>query len=275
MKLFSVLILIGIILSNSSCRKASSEIPAFIQCDSALVAPSNFGVANSGIYGLYITVGNDVRGTWQFPFKMPILSEGVNSLLVTPVVRYNNLSSLFIKYEFFKSKIIPLSLVKGQTVDTNFTFEYETAVSMPMNEDMELGINFSNATASSNARNGLQCMKMIANSTTVDSSATAFYSKQVSFDIQKKYVMEFDYYMPSGILAPTIAYTDSKGNTQIAFGDNYLTKNSNWTHVYYDLNPILLTIGNSGLYTPVFILTSPAGVSNSEVYLDNIRILEK
>lgn len=270
------LLLLGIIAQMFvGCRKAATEIPFYLKCDSARVAPTTLGIANSGIYGLYITIENDIRGTWQMPFKMPILKDGLKRMVVSPVVKINNLSTRFLAYPFYNSKLVDVNMVREKTLDTVFDFEYATGITMLANEEMESTTNFSASTKSSLSRNGNGSMLMKADFSSVDSSATAYYFKQLPFNFEKTTFLEFDYYMPEGILAPALAYTDINGNPKVMFGESYLNKNSGWVHVYYNYTYLIDRIGKSGLYTPIFILTMPKGSINATAYLDNVRILEK
>ncbi|MBL7790440.1 MAG: hypothetical protein JNL75_11480 [Chitinophagales bacterium] len=270
------LLLLGIIAQMFvGCRKAATEIPFYLKCDSARVAPTTLGIANSGIYGLYITIENDIRGTWQMPFKMPILKDGLKRMVVSPVVKINNLSTRFLAYPFYSTKLVDVNMVREKTLDTVFDFEYATGITMLANEEMESATNFSASTKSSLSRNGNGSMLMKADFSSVDSSATAYYFKQLPFNFEKTTFLEFDYYMPEGILAPALAYTDINGNPKVMFGESYLNKNSSWVHVYYNYTYLIDRIGKSGLYTPIFILTMPKGSINATAYLDNVRILEK
>jgi hypothetical protein len=272
---FRILALVLAVHLFIGCRKAASEIPFYLKCDSALIAPSTLGIANSGIYGLYITVENDIRGTWQMPFTMPIIKDGLKQMVITPVVKINNLSTRFLAYPLYNVKLADINMVRGKTLDTVFTFEYASGVNMIANDEMESVTNFSATTKSSLARNGNGSMMMYADFTSVDSSATAFYYKQLPFNFEKTTFLEFDYYMPEGILAPALAYTDASGNPRLMFGESYLNENSGWVHVYYNYTYLIDRIGKTGLYTPIFILTMPKGKTSARAYLDNVRILEK
>jgi hypothetical protein len=276
LKISSSLIILGLfIFFTQSCRKAASEIPFYFKCDSATVTPGGFGIANTGIYGLYVSVESDVRGRWQLPFNMPILKDGLKTMVVTPMVKVNNLSTRFIDYPLLSSKLLGVNMVRGNFLDTILSFDYATGVSLILNDDMESTLNFSASTKSSVARNGSFSMLLQADFTSVDSSATSFFNKPLAFNFEKTTFLEFDYYMPEGILAPALAYTDASGNTRLMFGESYLNKNSNWTHVYFNYTYIIDRIGKTGLFTPVFIITPPKGSSASRAYIDNVRILEK
>lgn len=276
LKISFSLVLLGLsIFFNQSCRKAASDIPFYLKCDSATVAPGSFGIANTGIYGLYITVESDDRGRWQLPFNMPILKDGLKTMVVTPMVKMNNLSTRFVDYPLLNPKLVDVNMVRGKTLDTILSFDYATGVSLILNEDMESALNFSASTKSAVARNGSSSMMLQADFTSIDSSATSFFNKPLAFNFEKTTFLEFDYYMPEGILAPALAYTDASGNTKLMFGESYLNKNTNWTHVYFNYTYIIDRIGKSGLFTPVFIITPPKGVTGSIAYIDNVRILEK
>ena len=276
LKISSSLIILGLfIFFTQSCRKAASEIPFYFKCDSATVSPGGFGIANAGIYGLYVSVESDVRGRWQLPFNMPILKDGLKTMVVTPMVKVNNLSTRFIDYPLLSSKLVGVNMVRGSFLDTILSFDYATGVSLILNDEMESTLNFSASTKSSVARNGSSSMLLQADFTSVDSSATSFFNKPLAFNFEKTTFLEFDYYMPEGILAPALAYTDASGNTRLMFGESYLNKNSNWTHVYFNYTYIIDRIGKTGLFTPVFIITPPKGSSASRAYIDNVRVLEK
>ena len=273
--LFRILILGIFFHTFISCRKAATEIPFYLNCDSAIISPSALGIANSGIYGLYVTVDADVRGTWQMPFKMPILFEGLKSVYIEPVVKENNLSTRFFTYPLYSPKLVNINMTNGKSLDTVFSFDYASGVSLIANEDMEVNTNFSSSKKVNIARNGSGSMELIANNTTVDSSAEAFYYKQLPFNLEKTTFLEFDYYMPAGVLAPALAYTDGSGNTKLSYGESYLNKNTGWTHVYFNYSFIINKIGKTGLFTPVFILITQNGVPSASAYIDNLRILEK
>lgn len=274
MKWFSTLFIYIIYLNFNSCTKASSEYPAYLKCDSARLMPNVYGEPNSNIFGLHVAVGTDNRGVWQMPFKMPILNEGINSVVISPVIKVNDLSTLFVTYPFYKIKNVDLNLIKSATIDTIFTFEYIDSMKITMNETMDVKTNFSSSELSSFARNGANSMMLKADPSTLDSSATAFYFKPINFNPAETSYMELDYYMASGVIGVGLAYTDAAGVTKIAVGGNYLVPHSQWTHVYFDLNPILAKITTTQ-FTPVFILIPEKGASNSKAYIDNIKILVK
>ena len=275
MKGHSIVFALILILGSIGCRKASEGIPAYLKCDSARVISTLTAETNSQIYGLQVSLGTDNRGTWQMPFKMPILYEGSRDVLVSPVVKVNNLSTLFISYPFYKIKNINLNFVKDVVVDTILTFEYVDSVRLLMSENFETNTNFNTpAERSSDARNGNYSLKLAADFTSKDSSATSFYYKPINIELYKTVYMEFDYKMPEGILAPVLAYTDINGNIQISLGQSYLTASTGWTHVYWDLTT-QASRSFDGKLTPVFILTPAKGGINSVAFIDNIKIIQK
>jgi len=217
----------------------------------------------------------DVRGRWQMPFVMPILKDGLKTMFVAPVVKVNNLSTRFIDYPLLSPKLVDVNMVRGNTLDTILSFDYASDVKLILNNDMESLTNFSATTQNTLSRNGSFSMRLQADFASVDSSATSFFMKPLAFNYEKTTFLEFDYYMPEGILAPALAYTDAGGNTKLMFGESFLNKNTSWVHVYFNYTYIIDRIGKTGLYTPVFIITPPKGASNAIAYIDNIRILEK
>lgn len=266
--------IIAILASLSSCEKQVDDIPSYLKSDSAAVNDTRFGEPISYIYGLNISVENDARGSWQFPFLMPILKEGVKELFIKPIVKRNNLSTYFDFYPMYKPLIIPMNLEKGKQLDTNLVFEYESSVSSLMLEDMEIRNNFSNSSITSQAYKGKGSLHIHADNTSSDSSATSYYYKAINFDPSKIAYLEFDYYMPEGACAPALSYEDNLNQRRTVFDENYLVPNQKWTHVYWFLTPNIRTYGLAA-YTPTFVLTIRKGASSADIYLDNIKIVEK
>lgn len=95
-------------------------------------------------------------------------------MVVTPMVKVNNLSTRFIDYPLLSSKLVGVNMVRGSFLDTILSFDYATGVSLILNDDMESTLNFSASTKSSVARNGSSSMLLQADFTSVDSSATSF-----------------------------------------------------------------------------------------------------
>ena len=145
---------IGLILLISTflgCSKTSDEVPSYIRVSKTSASSSSLGSMNSNIYALDISVENDARGTWEIPFLMPILKEGNKDLIIKPVIKQNNLSTLFEAYPLYKSKILNLNLIRGVEIDTALNFEYQDSVKIVLDEDMEIKNNFSSSSISSTA----------------------------------------------------------------------------------------------------------------------------
>jgi hypothetical protein len=256
------------------CSKTSNEIPSYLRVNKTTVGSATIGVTNSNIYGLDVTVDNDARGTWQIPFLMPILKDGIKNLVIKPIVKQNNLTTLFEAYPLYKTIVIPINLTRGIEVDTVLHFEYEDSVKATMSEDMEIKNNFSSSSLNSNAANGSFSLNLKADNSTTDSSAVAYYNKPVTMSQTKLVYLEFDYYMPEGAFTPVLTYEDPDGKRITIFSQNFLLPTKTWTHVYWNLTQGIRENGQSQ-YTPCFILTVRKDKTNAEVFIDNIKILEK
>lgn len=256
------------------CSKTSNEIPSYLRVSKSTASSSSLGIPNSNIYGLDISIENDARGTWQVPFLMPILKEGTKNLVIKPIVKQNNLSTLFEAYPLYKLKILPLNLVRGLEIDTPINFEYEDSVKVIMSEDLEIKNNFSSSSQSNIAANGSFSLNIKADVSTSDSSTVAYFNKPISMSQTKLVYLEFDYYMTEGAFTPVLTYEDANSKRIIVFSQNFLLPTKSWTHVYWNLTQGVRENGQSQ-YTPCFILTVRRDKSNAEVFIDNIKILEK
>lgn len=260
--------------SINSCSKATTDYPSYIKSDSSQLKSQRFGDPTSSIYGLQISIGNDDRGSWQFPFLMPVLREGIQPVFCSPIVKINDLSTLLNVYPFYKPMSVDLKLVKSKILDTIINFEYIDSVQLLMQENMEVKTNFNNSDIKPIPRLGLNSMEIKANSSSQDTTTTSFYYKPIVFNPTKTNFLELDYKMSQGALGFGMAYTDANGNISIAIMGNTLQPTTNWKHVYIDLFPMLNRV-QATQYTPVFLLITTNGASQSTAYIDNIKILSK
>lgn len=259
-----------------SCTKdmPNDGIPAYLNVNSSKLVSNIFGEPNSDIYGLSVSVENDNRGILQMPFKVPVLNSGIKSTIFIPYVKKNNLSNNIVKYSMYKPISLDLNYVPKEITDTTLIFQYEDNVKALLVENFEIALNFSSATSSTFAKNGNGSMKIEAITNTKDSILGAYYYKKITFDPYKETYLEFDYFMSSGAFTPSLSYEDANLKPIKLFGGNRLTPNNKWTHVYWHLSP-LVGLAEVNELTLVFFLTPEIDKEKAEVFIDNIRILEK
>jgi len=263
----------------TSCSKdlALDGVPAYLRIDSVTVTGANrLGIISQDIFGVQIDVGAESRGIWQIKSLIPVLQEGDKNLIIYPFIKVNNLSNNFIQYPFLKSNLT-LHNFKSTRVDTIVpSFSYYDDTRVVLIEEFENNSNFSNATVSATAKNGLGSLKIEANNqSTADSSITAVHVSQLVLNPGKEIYLEFDYYMPSGALMPSISFTDANGNIKNLFADNFLKSNKDkgWTHVYWRFSSLVGYANVSKGYVTFSLLKND--VPNGEVYIDNLKLLER
>lgn len=272
---FFMLILCLFLLMSCSKDLALNGVPAYLRIDSVQVSgASRFGIIANDIFGVQIDVGAESRGIWEIKSLIPILQEGDKNLVIAPFVKVNNLSNNFIQYPFLKTSFT-LHSFKSTRVDTIIpSFSYYDDTRVVLIEEFENNSNFSNATVSSLAKNGQGSLKIIANNqSTVDSSITSVHVSELSLNPGKEIYLEFDYYMPSGALMPSISFADANGNIKNLFADNFLKSNKGWTHVYWRFSSLVGYANVSKGYVTFSLLKND--VPNGEVYIDNLKLLER
>ncbi len=274
---FKFFVILFLIFLYSSCSKdlALNGIPAYLRIDSVqVIGDARFGVISRDIFGVQIDVGSESRGIWQLNSLIPILQEGDKNLIISPFVKVNNLSNNFIQYPFLRTNLT-LHNFKPTRVDTIVpSFSYFDDTRVVLIEEFENNSNFSNATVSSIAKNGQGSLKIIANNqSTSDSSITSVHVTQLVLNPGKEIYLEFDYYMPSGALMPSISFTDANGNVKNLFADNFLKKNNGWQHVYWRFSSLVGFANVSKGYVSFSLLKDD--VPNGEVYIDNLKLLER
>ena len=272
---FIVVLICASLLSSCSKDLAQNGIPAYLRIDSVQVTgDTRFGVISKDIFGVQLDVGADSRGIWQLKSLIPILNEGDKNLVMYPFVKVNNLSNNFIQYPFltYDARLHNFSPKRVDTVVPKFTYQTDTRVVLI--EEFENNSNFSNATVSSLAKNGLGSLKIVANrQITLDSSTVSVHVSELALNPGKEIYLEFDYYMPSGALMPSISFTDANGNVRNLFADNFLKSNKEWTHVYWRFSSLVGYANVSKGYVSFSLLKND--VPNAEVYIDNLKLLER
>jgi len=74
-------------------------------------------------------------------------------------------------------------------------------------------------------------------------------------------------------LMPSISFTDANGNVRNLFADNFLKSNKEWTHVYWRFSSLVGYANVSKGYVSFSLLKND--VPNAEVYIDNLKLLER
>lgn len=275
LRLFILVVSISIVFLVTSCSKTISEIPAYLKVDSTTVIHPNIVDQTSEIYALKISTGTNDRGSWAIPFQMPNLNLGSNNYLIVPVVKNNNLTTLFEQYPLYSPILIDMKFEAGKIKDTTFRFNYHPSVATILSDGFEQDNKFSASTiTSTQARSGNKSLRLYADSSTPNLTTTAIFNRSISFPLDKKVYLEYDYYMPEGSFSPGLTYEDNQGVKKSIFFDNLQVPNKRWTHVYLMLTEAIRVNGQSS-YTPIFSLTVRNGKQNAEVFIDNIRIFEK
>jgi hypothetical protein len=273
--IFFVVLICASLLSSCSKDLAQNGIPAYLRIDSVQVTgDTRFGVISNDVFGVQIDVGADSRGIWQLKSLIPVLNEGDKNLVMYPYVKVNNLSNNFIQYPFltYDARLHNFSAKRVDTVVPKFTYQTDTRVVLI--EEFENNSNFSNGTVSVISKNGLGSLKIVANrQITADSSTVSVHVSELALNPGKEIYLEFDYYMPSGALMPSISFTDANGSVRNLFADNFLKSNSGWQHVYWRFSSLVGYANVSKGYVSFSLLKND--VPNGEVYIDNLKLLER
>ncbi len=272
---FYLLIISLYLLQSCSKDLAQNGIPSYLRIDSVqVIGESKFGVISKDIFGVQIDVGSESRGIWQLQSLIPVLQEGDKNLVIYPFVKVNNLSNNFIQYPFLRydARLHNFSPKRVDTVVPKFYYQSDTRVVLI--EEFENNSNFSNGTVSAIAKNGLGSLKIVANrQITADSSTISVHVSELLLNPGKEIYLEFDYYMPSGALMPSISFTDANGTVKNLFSDNFLKKNSGWQHVYWRFSSLVGYANVTKGYVSFSLLKND--VPDGEVYIDNLKLLER
>jgi len=262
----------------SSCSKSlpNDGIPAYLYIADSVQTKGTpaFGEQTNRIFDVRVSVGNEDRGIWEIPSLIPILQSGEKDVVIKPYILRNNNTSLHVEYPMLNSIILKNNFVAKKVDTLKLTFEYDTNVVIKLLQTFDNTTNFSNSSLSlTEKRSGLASMHIQVDSSTTDTTTIAQHNAALSLNFGAQIYMEFDFKMTNGTFIPTVAY-DNNGSISYVYGTTRLVNSSEWKHVYWYLSP-QTDYANKGSYYIAFILTPEVGKSKADLYIDNLKVLQK
>lgn len=126
----------------TACKKdiPNGGIPAFIQIDTIKVTTNaNQGSASHHVTDAWIFVDGEPLGAFQLPCKIPVLKEGVHTILVRGGIKMNGISATRIPYPFYQFYQVDTRLTKDSITKISPTITYFPEIQFPYIEDFTSG----------------------------------------------------------------------------------------------------------------------------------------
>jgi hypothetical protein len=273
----------SILLTACDFINPEEPIPAYIQVDSvSVISGAETGSNTHDINDIWVYVDNKLVGTYEIPFKVPVLPIGFQNIALEAGIRENG-QGLFRKvYPFYTSFISDTTLGEAKTIIINPVYHYED-VEVPLLEDFEsLGHRFEKTDASDttlmiiadtlNPNEHWGQIVLDNNRTKADIRSSQLYNLSRT----SKVYLEMDYYCEEELTIGLFAREYSAGTTiDVRYPIMTLYTTNEWKKVYINLTDQIAKTPQAFDYRLFFsvIKSEQTDGDIAEIYLDNIKIL--
>ncbi|MEA1875119.1 MAG: hypothetical protein U9N51_11950 [Bacteroidota bacterium] len=284
-KLLGVLKLSTLFILIQSCDAFDKEepIPAYIQVDSvSVISGAETGSASHDINDIWLYVDNKYIGTYEIPFKVPVLPTGNQNIALETGIRDNGLGEFRAVYPFYTSFSMDTILPEAGTLHFNPVYEYE-AVNLPLLEDFEgLGNSFEKTpnsdttmmtvsdSISFEGHSGL--IVLDAERTVVDLITSQLYT----LPRDRKVYLEMDYYCEE-LLDVGLFGQQFDGNSviEVRYPVLKLYRTTEWRKIYINLTDQIARSPYANQYRVFFSAekTDETEGRIAKIYLDNIKMI--
>ena len=274
-KLYSLVLILGIIFNSCSKESYESQVPAYISIDQITLTTNLVaeGSASSNITDAWVYINDDLVGVYELPATFPVIKEGLVNLKVYAGIKDNGIAASRARYLLYAPYSEQINLVKGETVKIIPQVSYDVGAKFTWLEDFE------NAS--------LSFLYSTINKTTTDVKE-GIYSGRVylttTMDFFEATSVGFTNLPNSG--TPIYLELDFKTNEPLLIGvyldtDQYsmmtLNVTSTWKKIYINLTDIINSKPNAAEVKVFFgvkeTTTSPFVSTNPEILLDNIKLV--
>ncbi len=279
-----ILLICMLALGIQSCDTKEEPIPAYIQVDSiSLSTSSEYGSNSQDINDLWVYVDNKYIGTYEIPFKIPVLPTGDVNVALETGIRDNGQGLFRVIYPFYNSFSMDTLLPEAGVIKLYPEYEYETHCLIPMLEDFEgLGNSFEKTP---NSDTSLM--------TVMDSMSFEDHSGYIALDAERtqvdirtsltydlprdsKVYLEIDYYCEENLTVGLFGLEVSDGAyVDVRYPILTLTPTDNWRKVYVNLTDQIANSPYSSAYRVFFSAekTEKTEGTTARIYLDNIKLI--
>ncbi len=135
-----IILICTVFLGFSSCDiiNPSEEIPAYLEVNSfTFTGLSGEGTLEHDIRDAWLVLDNNSLGVFELPLRIPILDLGEGSLTVFPGIRENGINTNPQINPFMKPFIVDVNFIETETVVVNPSTSYESDVKFRALDEFE------------------------------------------------------------------------------------------------------------------------------------------
>jgi hypothetical protein len=282
---FFVLLSFGL----SSCVK-NNPLPVWLEINNWTLSTNPNSVNSPGALthnfsDVWVYVDGKVIGVFEVPCKIPVLASGNCKVSLYPAIKNNGMASTKKIYPFAEPFETTLQMTAGETYVFNPVTRYDINTEFWIEDFESNSIKIEKETVNSSPNLNLQ----IQNNPTVGNWGNYGHLSLNTIDSLWIGVMpalalpksgaevylEFDYKNTSSILTGMIELqlgggtADHGGYTAI----RQKLEELQWKKIYIDLKDVVSNTPNGYSYRQYLRMSLDSGLSSSDVYIDNIKVI--
>ena len=278
-------ILLFLVVLISSCIK-NNENPSWIYIDSWELQSNKTnkeGILTQNFTNAYVLIDDKIIGFFELPVKLPILSDGNKKIEIYPVILNNGISATKKVYPFCESYLINLSLIRNKTVIIKPTTRYYTNTQFWIEDFEDAGVkietdsNYPDVFSIDNTDSILKYGASYGHIhlTNNNPSWYGYTNSKISLPKNGRDVyLEIDYMnsnsLLTGVLSTDINGTKTNPNVLLNYQRN---KPYTWKKIYIDLKNIVSSSLTASYFEQYFKADLESGLSESDIYIDNVKLV--
>lgn len=241
----------------------------------------NPGQLTQNFTDVWVYIDGSVVGVFELPCKVPVLVSGSCKVTLYPTVRNNGISATKKIYPFVEPYEKTMDLVAGETYTINPTTRYFSETKFWVED-------FENSTIKLTPDPMSNSSLLVENNSTIGPwgyyghiALTSADSLWVALSTDIMYLpksgaevyLEVNYKNTNSILTGIISYINGSGSDNPNISMNSQSSDVTWKKIYIDLKDIVSNTPSATYYRPYFRTLLDSGLSSSDVYIDNIKVV--
>ncbi|MDG1476222.1 MAG: hypothetical protein P8Q14_03680 [Vicingaceae bacterium] len=279
MKLYSFLLLIGVIFFSCSKKDYEATIPSYISIPSITLTTdyATEGSASANITDAWVFVNDDLVGVYELPASFPVLKSGNFEIKVFAGIKDNGISASRARYLLYDPHVEQLNLTAGDTTEITANVQYNKDVKFTWLEDFEgASTSFLYTTNSDtifNKQSSTLKEGLFSGQIFLEDEMDFFEATSLPFNsipIGGTLYLEMDFKTNENLIVGV--YLDGEQFAHIT-----LNTNTEWRKTYLNLKEIVKSKTNIS-EVKVFIGLKEEGTtvfrtSQPEIYIDNLKLV--
>ena len=271
------------LFNSCSLFEPPSDIPAYIHIDSIGLNTiyDTVGSNSHKIKDAWVFVDNKIIGVFELPVTFPVIASGVHTIDVKPGILVDGIAADRAQYPYYRYYSENVNFVPNKITKINPVSSYYPSAKFGWREDFENSVSNSMITTS----NSVDSLKLI------NSSEGAF---EGNFSGSAHVTSYFECETANGIVLPTdgtpvYLEMNYKSSNTIRVGvivtttagigqeDTVLQINPSysWNKIYIDLTTSVSIYPNAVSFQVFIAAVLDPGMSSSDVYFDNLKLLHQ